>query len=468
MKANKLMVIVGGLILFLGGTPPAFSIEKPPLFLKQGEQRFLPLSQKQKYSVSGNSIRYTHLSQQNKLLIKAMTPGLATLITTDGKETQIQTIRVEKVSNSYFSREFLQALNQLEVTETIDGGTKMILRGEVRTLKEATIIAHLRSYFPQFIVDETTIAPSWLEQNKHQIAALLKSHPQVEMQITEGNILIQGAVPSHNGSIALQKSIRLIQPLTEFELQTMQGFSPTLYFKVYLLEVKKEFASRLGVQITQPFPVQSILSQALTASIHAMSERGQVRVLSAPELVVKAPGQAELFAGGELPIRLQSRFNDSVSWKRIGLALKLDVKEYNGEKVRLNIETELNHQDTALTQDKIPGIKTNQLKTMVETRMGKPLLLSGLLQEDTFEKMNGIYGLSEIPVLGKLFGSEDFQKSRSELVAVLLPHREPPREPMQRISSDIPKGPLPIARNYLSTFEVETLQHSKEYPWNAL
>jgi Flp pilus assembly secretin CpaC len=468
MKAKKLRVLVGGLILLIGGTQPSWSAEKPPLFLKQGEQRFLPLAPKQKYSVSGNSIRYTHLSQQNKLLIKAMAPGIATLITTDGTETHLQSIRVEKVSNSYFSREFLQALNQLEVTEAIDGGTKMILRGEVRTPKEATIIAHLKSHFPQFIVDETTINPSWLEQNKQEIAALLKSHPQVEMQVNDGSILVQGSLPSHNGSVTLQKRIRAIQPLTEFEIQTMTGFSPTLYFKVYLLEVKKEFSSRLGVQITQPFPVQSILSQALTASISAMSERGQVRVLSAPELVVKAPGQAELFAGGELPIRLKSRFNETINWKRIGLALKLDVKEYNGEKVRLHIETELNHQDAALTQENIPGIKTNQLKTMVETRMGKPLLLSGLLQEDTFEQMNGIFGLSEIPVLGKLFGSEDFQKSRSELVAVLLPHREPPREPMQRISSDIPKGPLPIARNYLSTFAIENLQHSKDYPWNAL
>lgn len=100
--------------------------------------------------------------------------------------------------------------------------------------------------------------------------------------------------------------------------------------------------------------------------------------------------------------------------------------------------------------------------------MGKPLLLSGLLQDETRDRIHGLPGLSEIPVLGALFGSEDFQKDRSELVAILLPYREPPREPMQRISSDIPKGFLPVPRNFIPQDQLEKLQASREYPWNVL
>jgi pilus assembly protein CpaC len=211
-----------------------------------------------------------------------------------------------------------------------------------------------------------------------------------------------------------------------------------------------------------------MLDNSITYSIQALSEKGKVRVLSAPELVVKCPGQAELFAGGELPIHLKNHYEDKVVWKNIGLSLKLDVKEYNGEKVRLSIETELNHISTEWKIDQIPGVKTNRIKTQVEGTMGKPLLLSGLLEEELRGHTSGLPGLSDIPVLGKLFGSEDYQNNRSELVAILIPYREPPREPMQRISSDIPKGYLPLSRNFLSQEQIETLQASREYPWNVL
>ena len=93
----------------------------------------------------------------------------------------------------------------------------------------------------------------------------------------------------------------------------------------------------------------------------------------------------------------------------------------------------------------------------MEGVIGKPLLLSGLLQDEERNEIRGLPALSDIPVLGKLFGSEDFQKNRSELVAVLLPYREPPGEPMQRISSDVPKGYLPIPRNFLTREQEERL-----------
>ncbi len=468
MKVKKLNLFLYSALILTFGNTAGLAAEKPPLFLKLGEQRLLSLPPLDRYSVSGTAIRYTRLPLQNQLLIKAVAKGFSTFLITHNGETTTQSIRVESIPDTIYPKAFLQALNMLESTETIDGGSHMILRGEVKNPKEALAIAHLKRNFFTFIIDETHISPIWFEQNKSQITEALKSYPQLSLDSRENMILIQGAVPNQTTAQAIQKKIRAIQPLAEFEIQTFQGFSPTLYFKVFLLEVQKEFTSHLGTEITQPFPLQSIFSQSLSASIHALSERGMVRVLSAPELVVKSPGQAELFAGGEMPIRLRSRISDNVIWKNIGLALKLDVKEYNGENVRLTIETEMNHQNKAMSIDEIPSIKTNRIKTTVEGKMGRPLLLSGLLQEDTRDKIRGIYGISEIPIIGKLFGSEDFQKNRSELVAVLLPQREPPKEPMQRISSDIPKGFLPLPRNHISAHAVEQLQSNREYPWNVL
>ena len=461
-------------IIFLF-SPQIQALEMPPLFLKVGEQRLLTLPPFDRYSVSGPAIRYTRLKNENQLLIKGVSAGHSTLLLTHHQTTSTQSIRLETKPDSNYPHGLLQSLNLLENTETIDGGSQFILRGQVRQLKESQAIAHLKKHFGAFIVDETMIEPQWLDQNIHQISEVLKRYPALKLLQHEGTLTIQGSISNEFAITGLTKKIQSIQPLTEFDFQTIKGFSPTLYFKVYLLEVAKELTTKLGTEISQPITgrhafssIESFSTNAVDFSIQALGTKGRVRVLSAPELVVKSPGQAELFAGDEMPIRLKNKFEDKVIWKNVGLSLKLEVKEYNGEKVRLTIETELNHLNRALTMEEIPGTKTNRVKTQVEGTMGLPLLLSGLIHEDEREKISGLPGLSEIPIIGKLFGSEDFQKNRSELVLILLPYREPPREPMQRISSEIPKGFLPLSRNYLSQEQVEKLQSSREYPWNVL
>jgi len=479
MNTRIFLIILPTFLCIFVPFTPCRATERPPLFLRLGEQRILNFTHLDRYSVSGTAIRYTRLPGQNELLIKGASPGMSTILITRGKENSSQTIRVEAKAESPYPHPLFQALNLLETTETIDGGTQFILRGEIGSIKEARAVSHLKKHFPSWIIDETSIAPQWLERNIQQISELLKPYPHLKLISSEGVIAIQGPIASEFTVYGLMKKIQEIQPLTQFDFQTTKGFSPTLYFKVFLLEVKKEFKSTLGTVLTEPGrpllkgslnfpPFEAIVDNPISYSIHALADRGMIRVLSAPELVVKSPGQAELFAGGELPIHLRSRLEDKVVWKNIGLSLKLDVKEYNGEKVRLSIETELSHLDAELKVDEIPGVKTNRLKTQVEGTIGKPLLLSGLLQEESRNNMRGIPGLIDIPILGALFGSEDYQKNRSELVAVLLPYREPPHEPMQRISSDIPLGYLPLSRNHLNQDQVELLQSNRKYPWNAL
>jgi pilus assembly protein CpaC len=100
--------------------------------------------------------------------------------------------------------------------------------------------------------------------------------------------------------------------------------------------------------------------------------------------------------------------------------------------------------------------------------MDKPLLLSGLLQDDLQESMSGLPGLSSIPVIGALFSSKDYQNHRSELVAILLPHLNPPDSPQERIRSGIPKGFVPLPRSLMGLEELEMRKSSPEFPWNFL
>ena len=474
MKLHRILVL--GFLFSLPFPSLGASTEGAPIFLELGEQRVLDLPELKQYSVSGDSVRYTRIQGGEQLLLKAVHEGLSTLfIKLSGSESRTHLIRVELSKAHPHSPELLRALNQIESSEVIDQGKHFILRGVVRSIHEARAIADLKNLFPSNIIDETTLEDGWYEQSRIQLESLVKSHPGLSLISREGSLQVQGAISNPSEQEGLIKKIKAIQPLTSIDIQTRKDSDPTLYFKIFLLEVKKEWMSKLGVGWPEAAPGslnlsanQFLVSKPLDLTINALSERGLARVLSSPELVVKAPGQAELFAGGELPIRQKSKFSDSVIWKNVGLSLKLDVKEYLGEKVRITVETEMSHLDSVLTNDHIPGIKTNRIKTLVDGTLDQPLLLSGLLQEDFHDNMKGLPALSDLPILGKLFSSEDYQNNRSELVAVLLPHRNLPINPLNRIQSEAPRGFIPPFRNHMTATEVEVAKKQMNYPWNVL
>jgi Flp pilus assembly secretin CpaC len=452
-------------------------LEGAPLFLEVGEQRILPFAHIDRYSISNPEVvRYLRISGQEAILIKALKPGLATLyVSSSSHHSETHAIRIEGKKNSLYPHSLLQALNLLKTTEVMDGGDRYLLRGVVTSTEEARAISNLKERFPTYIADETTHSANDLNRILVSLKKLLANHLGLTFENQSGVLAVHGGVSTLTAKDALTRQIHAIDPLVTIDLQTVKDSDPTLYFKVYLLEVKKELISNLGIQWPEVHPgslnlnpVQFLAGDSIDLQIHALVQKNLVRVLSSPELVVKAPGQAELFAGGELPIHSRSKFNDSILWKNIGLSLKLDVKEYGGEKVRLQIETEMSHLDKSLNNGDLPGIQTNRMKTLVDGTLGKPLLLSGLLQEDMRNGTSGIPGLSSLPVLGKLFSSEDYQNSRSEFVAILLPERNTPAQPMQRISTLYPRGYLPVPRNHLSETEKEETKNSRNYPWNAL
>jgi pilus assembly protein CpaC len=255
----------------------------------------------------------------------------------------------------------------------------------------------------------------------------------------------------------------------------MPDTAPTVHFKVFLLELKKTRFHTIGLgwpgSQDGAFHVttSSITNQiGLDVALNALEGEGSAKILSSPELVVRAPGEAELFAGGEIPIKMESHFYSNISWKSFGLSLKLKVTHTTIERVRLEIFTEVSRLDTSLSDDKIPGIQANRMKTEVDAQYGIPLLLSGLLQQGTRDTAKGLPFLRSIPILGSLFGSDDYLADRSELVAILMPSSSPPPAPIERLVRLAPKGSVPPPRDWTSSEDQKRLKSSPNYPWNAL
>jgi Flp pilus assembly secretin CpaC len=372
-----------------------------------------------------------------------------------------------------------KALGALNEAEVIFSGQAVVLRGCIQSLEESARIAALNRDHPKDIHDETQLSEALLDHGQHRLSQWLAQsgfQKQIRIERMGSSLWLRGTWEKPNEINTLIKQARSIFPMIQTEIDSLPDHSPTVYFRVFLLELKKSEFHSLGLQWpggagggafhVNFSPFQSLFQ--LDLALQLLENRGSARILSNPELVVRAPGEAELFAGGELPIQVQNRYYSNISWKNYGLTLRLNVTHTSGDRVRLDIFTEVSHLDHHIAQDKVPGIQTNRMKTQVDARFGTPLLLSGLLQQGVREEAKGIPFLRGIPVLGLLFGSEDYLNERSELVAILYPYATPPAAPVQKIKPLIPKGPIPFPRDWISPADERALRESREFPWNAL
>jgi pilus assembly protein CpaC len=75
-----------------------------------------------------------------------------------------------------------------------------------------------------------------------------------------------------------------------------------------------------------------------------------------------------------------------------------------------------------LSNISIPALKKREAKSTVELPSGGSLALAGLLSQDTRQSIDGFPGLKDVPILGTLFRSRDFQNSETELVIIVTPY----------------------------------------------
>ena len=389
-----------------------------------------------------------------------------------------RSIRVEKISPEEVRPALEHDLGSLREAEVIYAGSGVLLRGEITRIDECSRIAALLNGYPKEVHNETTLSESLLTDAKRRLETWIRKSAytnRLRVEEIARDLWVRGSVESAIEQSKIQDQLHGIFPLALFEISSLPDSAPTVHFRVFLLELKKSRFHTLGLSWPAAQESAFRVSTAgletflsLDQTLEMLEGEGTARILSSPELVVRAPGEAELFAGGELPIHVQSHFFSDITWKNYGLTLKLNVTQTTGERVRLDIFTEVSHLDSSIAMDKIPGIQSNRMKTQVDARYGVPLLLSGLLQDGMRKDAKGLPLLRQIPILGALFGSEDYLNERSELVAILVPSTAPPDPPMEKIAHYSPKGLLPPPRAWMSPEQERATRESPDYPWNAL
>ena len=207
-----------------------------------------------------------------------------------------------------------------------------------------------------------------------------------------------------------------------------------------------------GLSVSQGYQnfVNNQLQSQAGITLDALERVGLVRTLAEPNLTALSGENAKFLAGGEFPVPSGSddQGNIELSFKPFGVGLSFTPVVLSAGRISMRISTEVSELTTqggfqaggqvvvdangnAIQTPAIvvPAVNVRRADTTVEMPSGGSLVIAGLIQEQTRQAMDGIPGAANIPVLGALFRSREFENLETELVVVVTPYLVEPTDP---------------------------------------
>ncbi len=166
---------------------------------------------------------------------------------------------------------------------------------------------------------------------------------------------------------------------------------------------------------------------ALSVLIEALESKGVARTLAEPNLTALSGQQASFLAGGEYPIPVVD--NDggvAIEYKPFGVELTFTPRVVDGDVINLELIAAVSGIDpTVAIQNagfSVNGFRRRETRTTVEMRDGESFAIAGLLEDDFQDLIGQVPWLGDIPILGSLFRSTEYEREQTELVVIVTPH----------------------------------------------
>jgi len=165
----------------------------------------------------------------------------------------------------------------------------------------------------------------------------------------------------------------------------------------------------------------------LTATMDLLAQEGMVSLLAEPNLTAVSGQTATFLAGGEFPIPVAQDNNTvTVEFRQFGVSLAFTPTILNANRISMRVRPEVSAtstQNEVTTGDfVVPSLTVRRAETTVELASGQTFAIGGLVQSQNQITANAVPGLGDIPILGELFKSDQFQHNESELVILATPY----------------------------------------------
>jgi pilus assembly protein CpaC len=199
------------------------------------------------------------------------------------------------------------------------------------------------------------------------------------------------------------------------------------------------FLGELGQKTAQAFMLFDNQHTTWTALIDALQEDGLLKVLARPTLIAMSGQSANFLAGGEYPIPVPNEDGITIDYKTFGVALNFTPVVLSNKRINLQVTQEVSGLDFSTAVQfsgyVVPGLDARRASTTIELGDGQSFAIAGLLKENVRDVIRKFPLLGNLPVLGVLFRSREFQKDETELVIIVTPRLVNP--------INVDKTPLP-------------------------
>jgi pilus assembly protein CpaC len=352
------------------------------------------------------------------LLITAKKPGSSNMIIED-EIGRRQLVSVVVEPDLAPLREQLSSLGPNASIEVTDANGNLVLRGHVPNLQTAQRAEQLATaYYPgaNRVVDLLEVSGGqqvMLEVKFAEVSRTVESQLGINFGYTDGTSIIGNNIGGVN------------------PFATSGGVPGSAL----------QLLSQSPASNIQLFADASFARGAMAYFLNCLHENELMRTLAEPNLTVISGEAAQFQVGGEIPIPVPQQSSSgggttiTIEYKDFGVLLHATPVVLGNGRIRLKVNPEVSNIDESnavtLSGFSIPAFTTRTVDTTVELSDGQTFAIAGLLNNQTNATIESIPGLGDLPGVGVLFRTVQYQRTQDELVVMVTPHLVEPLNPEQ-------------------------------------
>lgn len=343
-----------------------------------------------------------------KLFVIGMADGSTSMFVMDAEGRQITALEIEVGRDLNVLRQTLRTAMPGADIQVKPAGNSILLVGNVASASEATQAMDIANAF---------VGISGEGQNATKGAVInsltIRGRDQVMVKVTVSEVA--------------RKAIKQlgINSTGEWKLGKF-SITPTIDTP-FSLQPQQLAATAIGAGI----------GNSTNVTLRALERAGLSRVLAEPTVTAISGESAKFSAGGEVPVPNgytcdnTNRCVLNITYKSIGVSLNFTPIVMSEGKISMRIATEVTELDfenqlrlnpTENTAVNAPGFRVRRSDTTVELPSGGTLATAGLIQRVSRQAINGLPALMNIPIIGTLFRSRDYQREETELMIAVTPY----------------------------------------------
>jgi pilus assembly protein CpaC len=367
-----------------------------------GEILMMPSAGKIKRIALGQSSFASVSTVDNSVMLIAEAPGTTSMMVWTDKGTRTYRLRVTPVGAAESRKLLERVVAESKGTLALeDYQSQMIVTGHAQKAMMDQL-ADLKKLMPNLVVNAR-------EQREITRSVLFRLHfVEVSRSLLE-NIGIQWSKDAQGPTIGAQG------------VAVRDGIYRNLPLGnpgQNLLDPNPSFVSLNGRNAGFLFG----LATTIASRIKLGASNGDARLLASPELTAISGGKARMQVGGEVPIPLAAGFGaQTVEFKPYGIIFNIEPVIGPDGLITAKVSTELSQIDPSVTVAGIPGFLNRVTSTEISIRPGEMIALSGLVNSELSNAIDKVPGIGSVPILGRLFRSDDFRNRRTDLVVLLEP-----------------------------------------------